>query len=133
MYIFENTQLLVCKALVEWLKHKNDTPYYRNQLFTFDQLINVIYRYNKKGIVTSVPHTSVDGVQQILYHFLQSHQVDELIIGRRGQEVKLRGRRFWRGYLQQGLLQLFTQGKFSCCLATGWRIIHADHRQASAS
>lgn len=75
----------------------------------------------------------MDGIQQILYHFLQPHQVDELIIGGRGQEVKLwRWGLGWRD-LQEGLLQLFPQGQFSCSLAAGWGIVHADHRDAAAS
>lgn len=34
----------------------------------------------------------MNGVQQVLHDFLQSHQVDELIVGRRGQEAELWGR-----------------------------------------
>lgn len=76
-------------------------------------------------------HTSVDGIQQILYHFFQSHQVDKLIIGCRGQEVKLWGWGLGRGNLQEGLLQLFPQGEFSCSLAAGRRVVHANHRHAA--
>lgn len=86
-----------------------------------------------KAIKTENLHTSVNGVQQILYYFFQSHQVDELIVGCRGQEVKLWGRGLGWGDLQEGLLQLLPQSEFSCSLAAGWRVVHAGHRHAAAS
>lgn len=73
------------------------------------------------------------GVQQVLHHFLQPHQVDELIVGCRGQEAELgRGGLGW-GNLQESLLQLLTQSELGCSLAAGGRVVHADHRYAAVS
>lgn len=63
--------------------------------------------------------------QEFLHHLLQPQQVDELVIGCRGQEVKIGGGGFgWRN-LQQRLLQLLTQGQLGSCLSAGWGVIDA--------
>lgn len=74
----------------------------------------------------------MDGIQQILHHFFQSHQVDEFIIGCRGQEVELWGR--WLGWrdLQEGLLQLLPQREFSCSLTACRRVIQTHHRHTAS-
>lgn len=77
--------------------------------------------------------TSVNGVQQVLHHFLQSHQVDELVVGRRGQEAELRRRGLGRGNLQEGLLQLLAQSQLGRSLAAGGGLVHADHGYAAAA
>lgn len=77
--------------------------------------------------------TSVNGVKKVLHNFFQSHQVDELIVGCRGKEAELWGRRLGWGDLQKSLFQLFTQSELGCSLAAGGRVVHVDHRYAAAS
>lgn len=73
----------------------------------------------------------MNSVQQILHYFLQSHQVDELIVGCRGQEVELGSGRLGWGDLQESLLQLFPQSQFSRSLPAGRGVVHTGHRQAA--
>lgn len=68
-------------------------------------------------------------VEHALHHLLQAHHVDELAVGRRGQEVEKRCRGFWWWYLQQGLLQLFPQGQLGRRLAAGL-VRHGAHPPA---
>lgn len=62
-------------------------------------------------------------LQQLLHHLLQAQQVDELVVGGRGQEVKLGGRRLRRRDLQQRLLQLLAQGELGGGLPAGRRVV----------
>lgn len=75
----------------------------------------------------------MNGVQQVLHDLFQPHQVDELVVGCRGQEAELWGGGLGRGDLQEGLLQLLTQSQLGCSLAAGGGVVDADHRYAAAS
>lgn len=62
-------------------------------------------------------------LQQLLHHLLQAQQVDELVVGGRGQEVELGGGGLGRRDLQQRLLQLLAQGELGGGLAAGRRVV----------
>lgn len=59
-------------------------------------------------------------LQQLLNHFFQPQQVDELIVGSGREEVELGGGGFGRRDLQEGFLQLLTQGQLGRGLPARW-------------
>lgn len=78
------------------------------------------------GLATSSAEKRLTGkrsltlaVDDTLYDFFQAHHVDELAVGRTGQEVKQGSRRFRGRNLQEGLFQLFAKSQFGGSLGVG--------------